>query len=83
METEIKRHLLARLVPLWENNYNCCKLGSPSTGKSQFTKKFPPIRFACGTGWLSAAVVRREAMVNRIIIKLINVCWVSLPFNPT
>ncbi|MFR5380691.1 MAG: protease Lon-related BREX system protein BrxL [Oscillospiraceae bacterium] len=33
--------LLARMLPLVENNFNLCELGPRSTGKSISTKKFP------------------------------------------
>lgn len=37
-----KWHLLNRLVPLCENNYNCCELGPRSTGKSYIYKEISP-----------------------------------------
>ncbi len=37
-----KWHLLARLVPLVENNYNMCELGPRSTGKSHVFKEISP-----------------------------------------
>jgi ATP-dependent Lon protease len=39
---EVKWHLLARLIPLCENNYNCCELGPRSTGKSHIYKEVSP-----------------------------------------
>jgi ATP-dependent Lon protease len=39
---EVKWHLLARLIPLCENNYNCCELGPRSTGKSHVYKEVSP-----------------------------------------
>lgn len=39
---DIKWHLLARMVPLCENNYNCCELGPRSTGKSHIYKEVSP-----------------------------------------
>ncbi|URD48666.1 protease Lon-related BREX system protein BrxL [Chroococcidiopsis sp. CCNUC1] len=39
---DVKWHLLARLVPLCENNYNCCELGPRSTGKSHVYKEVSP-----------------------------------------
>ncbi|BCL39844.1 protease Lon-related BREX system protein BrxL [Nostoc sp. MS1] len=39
---EVKWHLLARIVPLCENNYNCCELGPRSTGKSHIYKEVSP-----------------------------------------
>ncbi len=37
-----KWHLLERLIPLIENNYNLCELGPRSTGKSHFYKEISP-----------------------------------------
>lgn len=38
----VKWHLLARLVPLVENNVNICELGPRGTGKSHIYKEFSP-----------------------------------------
>ena len=37
-----KWHLLARMVPLVENNYNYCELGPRNTGKSHIFKEISP-----------------------------------------
>lgn len=37
-----KMHLIERLVPLVENNYNMCELGPRSTGKSHVYKEISP-----------------------------------------
>src|SRR3989440_1351764 len=37
-----KWHLLARMIPLVENNYNCCELGPRGTGKSHIYKEISP-----------------------------------------
>jgi ATP-dependent Lon protease len=37
-----KWHLLARMIPLCENNYNSCELGPRSTGKSHLYKEVSP-----------------------------------------
>lgn len=37
-----KWHLLARMVPLVENNYNLCELGPRGTGKSHIYKEISP-----------------------------------------
>ncbi len=42
LETNTKWHLLERLVPLVENNYNLCELGPRSTGKSHIYKEISP-----------------------------------------
>jgi ATP-dependent Lon protease len=42
MEPKVKWHLLARLVPLVENNFNMCELGPRGTGKSHIYKEISP-----------------------------------------
>ncbi|MDD2966658.1 MAG: protease Lon-related BREX system protein BrxL [Desulfovibrionaceae bacterium] len=39
---EVRWHLLARLIPLTENNYNLCELGPRGTGKSHIYKEISP-----------------------------------------
>lgn len=41
-ETRVKWHLLERIVPLIENNYNLCELGPRGTGKSHIYKEISP-----------------------------------------
>ena len=38
----VKWHLLARMIPLVENNYNICELGPRGTGKSHLYKEISP-----------------------------------------
>jgi ATP-dependent Lon protease len=38
----VKWHLLARMIPLVENNYNFCELGPRGTGKSHLYKEISP-----------------------------------------
>ncbi len=42
LDEEAKWHLLARLIPLVENNYNLCELGPRGTGKSYVYKEISP-----------------------------------------
>ncbi len=41
-EEDTKWHLLARLIPLVENNFNMCELGPRGTGKSHVYKEISP-----------------------------------------
>lgn len=41
-ENKVKWHLIERLVPLVENNYNVCELGPRGTGKSHIYKEISP-----------------------------------------
>lgn len=42
LETKVKWHLIERLVPFVENNYNLCELGPRGTGKSHVYKEISP-----------------------------------------
>ena len=42
LEERVKWHLLLRLVPLVENNYNLCEFGPRGTGKSHVYKELSP-----------------------------------------
>ncbi|MDK0910787.1 protease Lon-related BREX system protein BrxL [Clostridium perfringens] len=42
LEETVKWHMLLRLVPLVENNYNLCELGPRGTGKSHVYKEISP-----------------------------------------
>lgn len=42
LEENVKWHILLRLVPLVENNYNMCELGPRGTGKSHIYKELSP-----------------------------------------
>lgn len=41
-QQRVKWHLLARMIPLVENNYNFCELGPRGTGKSHIYKEISP-----------------------------------------
>ncbi len=41
-EEDVKWHIIERLVPLVENNYNLCELGPRGTGKSYVYKEISP-----------------------------------------
>ena len=47
--------LLNRLIPLVENNYNCCELGPRSTGKSHVYKEISPSSILVSGGQTSVA----------------------------
>lgn len=42
LESKVQWHLLARMIPLVENNYNVCELGPRGTGKSHIYKEVSP-----------------------------------------
>jgi len=41
-ESRVKWHLIARMIPFVENNYNVCELGPRNTGKSHLYKEISP-----------------------------------------
>ncbi|HOY67091.1 MAG TPA: protease Lon-related BREX system protein BrxL [Candidatus Ozemobacteraceae bacterium] len=41
-DERVKKHLLARMIPLVENNFNLCELGPRGTGKSHIYKEISP-----------------------------------------
>ena len=49
LEPMTRWHLLLRLVPLVENNYNLCELGPREAGKSHVYKRSPELY--PGFGW--------------------------------
>ena len=42
LKEEVKWHMMLRMVPLCENNYNMCELGPRGTGKSHLYKEISP-----------------------------------------
>ena len=42
LELRVKWHLMARMIPFVENNYNACELGPRGTGKSHVYKECSP-----------------------------------------
>jgi ATP-dependent Lon protease len=42
LEPDVQWHLLARMIPFVENNYNVCELGPRGTGKSHIYKECSP-----------------------------------------
>jgi ATP-dependent Lon protease len=65
-EAEIKWHLLARLVPLCENNYNCCELGPRFTGKSHVYKEVSPNSILVSGGKTTVANLFYNMSTRRI-----------------
>jgi ATP-dependent Lon protease len=55
LEKRVKWLLLNRLVPLVENNYNCCELGPRNTGKSHVYKEISPSSILISGGQTTVA----------------------------
>lgn len=54
-EERVKWHLLARMIPLVENNYNACELGPRNTGKSHLYKEISPYSILISGGQTTVA----------------------------
>jgi ATP-dependent Lon protease len=54
-ESRVKWHLLARMIPLVENNFNVCELGPRGTGKSHIYKEISPNSILISGGKTSVA----------------------------
>ena len=55
LEKNVKWHLLARMIPFVENNYNMCELGPRGTGKSHIYKEVSPNSILVSGGQTSVA----------------------------
>lgn len=65
-ENRTKWHLLARMIPLVENNYNLCELGPRGTGKSHIYKEISPNSILISGGQTTVANLFYN-MANRTI----------------
>jgi len=54
-DERVKWHLLCRLVPMVENNYNLCELGPRGTGKSHLYKEISPYSILVSGGQTTVA----------------------------
>ncbi len=54
-KTNEKWHLLTRMIPLTENNYNVCELGPRGTGKSHIYKEISPYSVLVSGGQTTVA----------------------------
>jgi ATP-dependent Lon protease len=73
-----KWHLLARMVPFVENNYNCCELGPRGTGKSHLYKEVSPNSILVSGGQTTVANLFYN--LNRRQIGLVGV-WDVVAFD--
>jgi ATP-dependent Lon protease len=55
LDERVKWHLLARMIPFVENNYNMCELGPRGTGKSHIYKEVSPNSILVSGGQTSVA----------------------------
>jgi ATP-dependent Lon protease len=63
---EARLHLIARMIPLIENNYNSCELGPRSTGKSHVYKEISPNSILVSGGQTTVANLFYNMSRNQI-----------------
>lgn len=66
LEYRTKWHLLERVVPLVENNYNFCELGPRSTGKSHVYKEISPNSILISGGQTTVANLFYNMSTNTV-----------------
>src|SRR3954453_10180109 len=74
----VKWHLLARMVPLIENNFNLCELGPRGTGKSHIYKEIRPNSILVSGGQTTVANLFYN--MSRRLVGLVGV-WDVVPFD--
>nr|WP_217683679.1 protease Lon-related BREX system protein BrxL [Marinitoga sp. 1154] len=65
-EYNVKWHLLSRLIPFVENNYNICELGPRGTGKSYVYKEISPNSILISGGQTTVANLFYNMSTRRI-----------------
>jgi ATP-dependent Lon protease len=78
LDKRAKWHLLARMIPFVENNYNMCELGPKSTGKSHIYKEISPNSILVSGGQTTVANLFYN--LNRRQIGLVGV-WDVVAFD--
>ncbi|HDZ09187.1 protease Lon-related BREX system protein BrxL [Pseudohongiella sp.] len=66
LETDVQWHLLARMIPFVENNYNVCELGPRGTGKSHIYKECSPNSILVSGGQTTVANLFYNMSTRRI-----------------
>lgn len=78
LDERMKWHLLARMIPFVENNYNLCELGPRGTGKSHIYKEISPNSILVSGGQTSVANLFYN--INRNKVGLVGV-WDVVAFD--
>ncbi|MBL1259966.1 MAG: BREX system Lon protease-like protein BrxL [Thiotrichaceae bacterium] len=66
LEEHVRWHLLARMIPFVENNYNVCELGPRGTGKSHIYKECSPNSILISGGQTTVANLFYNMSTRRI-----------------
>ena len=77
-EQRVKWHILCRLIPLVENNFNVCELGPRNTGKSHIYKEISPNSILISGGQTTVANLFYN--LARRTIGLVGI-WVVVAFD--
>lgn len=65
-EERVKWHILCRMIPLIENNYNVCELGPRGTGKSHIYKEISPNSILISGGQTTVANLFYNLVRNQV-----------------
>lgn len=66
LDDDVQWHLLARMIPFVENNYNVCELGPRGTGKSHVYKECSPYSILVSGGHTTVANLFYNMSTRRI-----------------
>ncbi|MGV0034198.1 MAG: protease Lon-related BREX system protein BrxL [Candidatus Azotimanducaceae bacterium WSBS_2022_MAG_OTU7] len=66
LEADVQWHLLARMIPFVENNYNVCELGPRGTGKSHIYKECSPNSILVSGGQTTVANLFYNMSTRRV-----------------
>jgi ATP-dependent Lon protease len=66
LDEEVQWHLLARMIPFVENNYNVCELGPKGTGKSHIYKECSPNSILVSGGQTTVANLFYNMSTRRV-----------------
>ncbi|WP_130471949.1 protease Lon-related BREX system protein BrxL [Candidatus Magnetaquicoccus inordinatus] len=78
LEKRVHWHLLVRMIPFVENNYNCCELGPRGTGKSHIYKEVSPNSILLSGGQTTVANLFYN--MSRRLVGLVGV-WDVVAFD--
>ena len=71
LDKDVQWHLLARMIPFVENNYNVCELGPRGTGKSHIYKECSPNSILVSGGQTTVANLFYNMSTRRILWRLV------------
>lgn len=66
LSREVRWHMLCRMIPLVENNYNLCELGPRNTGKSHIYKEISPNSILVSGGQTTVANLFYNMSIRKV-----------------